>query len=637
MRQLAFLLLLGTCSVASAAPTLGPPLSDHAVLQRGRPIPIWGTAAPRESVTVSLGKTSKTVRADSDGRWRVDLPPMTAGGPYDLTASSGSGQAAARDVVIGDVWLCSGQSNMEYPVRRSLNGEGEAASAADGDLRLMKIPQQLADTPQRSFSKTPAWRAAEPESVGGFSAACYFMVRALRSSQKVPIGAIDDSWGGTPIRAWSDEGAVRASGGTAAADLAALHRSNATAGVRRFGEDWGAWWRSQTGDAVGREPWNSRSGLQWKPVPSLGYWDDWGPEWKAHIGAIWAERTISLTAAEASAPATLLLSAIDDIDQTFVNGVAVGGLNDPTNSRSYVVPADVLKVGDNRIVVYVRNAWGGGGFKGPASEFALKLADGTTKPLQTGWHYAKIADSIPGPPAAPWGSSSGVSTIYNAMVAPLGPTRFAGVAWYQGEADVGQAGYDRRLAAWMSNWRNQFEDPRLPFLIVGLAGWGAVSAKPTESGWAALIDEQRLAVQRDPRTALVSAIDLGEPADIHPSNKQEVGRRLALAARSVVYGDAAGKVGPMPLGAEKAADTILIRFSKPLQTLSASQAMAFEICDAPPNSCRYANAHVEDDKAVLQGDGRPITRVRYAWSDFPIVNLYDFDGLPVPVFELSVH
>jgi sialate O-acetylesterase len=433
-----------------------------------------------------------------------------------------------------------------------------------------------------------------------------------------------------------DEAAVSASGGSNSAALAALHRSNPTAAVRQFGEEWGAWWRAQTGDAPGREPWNSRVGLSWKPVPSLTYWDSWGPDWNKHIGAIWAERILTLTPAEARQAATLSLSAIDDVDQTFVNGVAVGGLNDPANPRSYAVPAGVLKPGDNRIVVYVRNNWGPGGFAGPADKFALTLADGTVKQLGSGWQYARIPDKVPGPPSAPWGSSSGVSIIYNAMVAPLGPMRLTGVAWYQGEADVGQAGYDGRLAAWMANWRNQFGERDLPFLIVGLAGWGPVSAKPTESGWAALINEQRLAVQRDPRSALVSAIDLGEPADIHPANKQEVGRRLALAAKSIVYRNG-GKLGPMPLRAARTGDTITVTFSKPLQTLSGAQAIAFELCDSAPNSCRYADARAEGSTVVLTTDSRRATRVRYAWADYPIVNLYDLDLLPAPVFELPVN
>ena len=630
------LLMAGSSSASIAAPKLGPTLSDHVVLQRAVPIPVWGSADAGEKVTITLGASRVTATADLKGEWRATLPPMQAGGPFELSVASSSGTARANDVLIGDVWLCSGQSNMEYPVRRALNGEGEAQSSADPQLRLVKVPQQLAEVPQRNFTKPAIWQVAAPDTVSDFSAACYFMVRELRVSQKVPIGGIDDTWGGTPIRAWMSEASARASGAGKLADLAELHRSDPNAATRRFGDQWGAWWRSQSGDAPGTEPWNTPDRLSWKPVPSLAYWDSWGAAWKAHIGAIWAERLIDLTAAEAKQSATLLLSAVDDVDQTFVNGVAVGGLNDPANPRSYVVPAGVLKPGENRIVVYVRNNWGPGGFAGPADKFALELSDGTSKPLGSDWQYAVIPDSIPGPPDAPWGSSSGVSTIYNAMVAPLGPTRLTGVAWYQGEADVGQVGYDRRLAAWMANWRAQFGDRNLPFLIVGLAGWGPVSAKPTESGWAALINEQRAAVQRDSRTALISAIDLGEPDDIHPANKQEVGRRLALAAKSLVYSDPKGIFGPMPLSASLAADAVRVTFSKPLQTLSGDRVLGIELCEAASNSCRYADARAEGNAIVIKADGKAATRVRYAWSDYPIVNLYDLDMLPAPVFELPV-
>ena len=636
MRTIALAMLATVSSTTQAAPQLATMFSDHAVLQRGQAIPVWGTAAPREKVTVSLGGSTKVATADKGGAWRVDLPALQAGGPHVLTVTSASGQAVANDVLIGDVWLCSGQSNMEYPVRRALNGEGEAQGGADSQLRLLKVPQQLAELPRQTFAKVPSWQVATPDSVSHFSAACYFMVRELRASQKVPIGAVDDTWGGTPIRAWMNEESVRASGGAEYADLVALQRSNPTAAIRKFGDQWGAWWRAQTADAVGSEPWNSRSGRTWAPVPSLAYWDNWGPEWAKYIGAIWAEKSVTLTAAEAAQAATLSLSVIDDADQTFVNGVAVGGLNDPVNPRRYTVPAGVLKPGENRIVIYARNYWGPGGIAGPAENFALTLADGSSKPLGEGWQYARVPDSIGGPPAAPWGSSSGVAAIYNAMVAPLGPTRFTGVAWYQGEADVGHSGYDKRLAAWMSNWRTQFGDSKLPFFIVGLAGWGAVSSKPTESGWAALIDEQRVAVQRDPRTALISAIDLGDRADIHPANKQEVGRRLALAAKSLVYSDANGKLSPMPVGAARSDGAIAVTFSKPLQTLSGAQALAFELCDAGTGSCRYADARVQGNTVVLKDDGRPATRVRYAWAEYPIVNLYDLDMLPVPVFEVPI-
>jgi sialate O-acetylesterase len=344
---------------------------------------------------------------------------------------------------------------------------------------------------------------------------------------------------------------------------------------------------------------------------------------------------VTLTPGEAAQGATLSLSAVDDMDQTFVNGIAVGGKNDPTNARRYVVPRGVLKPGVNEILVFARNAWGQGGFAGPADKFALAFADGHSKSLATGWEYSRIRDAVGEPPSGPWEGPHGVSTIYNAMVAPLGPLGIKGVAWYQGEADVGQTGYDKRLAAWMANWRAQFRDPQLPFLIVGLAGWGKPVSHPVESGWAATIDEQRLGVGRDPRAALVSAIDLGEPNDIHPANKQEVGRRLALAAHRLVYGDG-GTVGPLPVSAVRQGNSVAVTFTKPLQVLSGTNANAFELCGPSAGSCRYAEARVNGSKVEIAGDGQPINRVRYAWADYPVVNLYDQDMLPAPVFELPV-
>ena len=621
-------------SSAIAAPTIDPQFGTNAVIQRGKPVILSGSAAPNESVTVAFGGEEKRTTASASGRWQASFGPRADGGPFSIHVSGASGEAKADDVVIGDVWLCSGQSNMEYPLRRALNGDGEVQSAGDPLLRVMKVPQQLAEAPQQSFSKNPAWLAADPDSVKDFSAACYFLARELRSSEKVPIGAIDDSWGGTPIRAWMDEAAVRSSGGADVAATVDLYRANPTTAIRQFGGEWGAWWRNQTGDRTGQEPWNASDHLTWKPVPSLTYWDSWGPDWKGWIGAAWLRERVTLTRAEAAQAAILSLSAVDDIDQTFVNGVAVGGKNDPSNPRSYPVPKGMLKAGVNEIMVYARNAWGQGGLTGPADKFALLFADGHSKPLTAGWQYSRIADSVGQPAAAPWEGSSGVSTIYNAMVAPLGPLGMKGVAWYQGEADVGQSGYDKRLAGWMANWRAQFRDPQLPFLIVGLAGWGKPVSHPVESGWAATINEQRLGVERDRRAALASAIDLGEPNDIHPANKQEVGRRLALAAHSLVYRDG-GALGPLPVSAVRQGSSITVTFTKPLQALSGATANAFELC-GPPGSCRYADARVNGNTVVLSGDGQPVTRVRYAWADYPVVNLYDGDMLPVPVFELPI-
>ncbi|HWU93871.1 MAG TPA: sialate O-acetylesterase, partial [Sphingomicrobium sp.] len=552
---------------ANAAPTIDPQFGSHAVIQRGRPILLTGTADSNERLTVTFAGASRTVSANSSGRWQAAFPARAAGGPYSLRVSGPSDAATADDIMIGDVWLCSGQSNMEYPLRRALNGDGEVQSATDADLRLMKVPNQLSNSPRTSFTKVPQWERSTPDSARDFSAACTFMVRDFRKTQKVAIGAIDDSWGGTPIRAWISESAARSSGNALAADLLDVYRTDEPAAVGRFGDDWGKWWRSKTDELPGAEPWNASDRLAWKPVPSIGNWNDWGGDWPTFDGAVWTRKQVTLTQSDAAQSATLSLGVIDDMDETFVNGVAVGGSSDPSSPRNYRIAPGVLHAGRNTIVSYVRDLWGPGGLMGPASAMRIAFADGHKQPLGSGWQYVRIDDAIGMPPVPPWSNNSGVSTIYNAMVAPFGPLQLKGVAWYQGEADVGQPGYDKRLAAMMSNWRTQFRDPKLPFLIVGLAGWGKRTSVPTESGWAALIDEQRLAVERDPHAALASAIDLGEPNDIHPANKQEVGRRLALAGRNLAYPGTGGTVGPLPVRAVRQGGAIVVSFTKPLQTL----------------------------------------------------------------------
>lgn len=622
-------------SSATAAPTIDPQFGDHAVIQRGKPVLLSGSAAPGEIVMVIFADQTHAAKADANGRWQAEFPARDAGKNLQLSVKASGGSASSTDLAFGDVWLCSGQSNMEYPLFRALGYEATKA-ANDPDLRLMKVPHQVADVPQSIFKDPPAWKPSSPDSGANFSAACYFMVSQLREAEKVPIGAIDDSWGATPIRQWMDEASVRAGGEGVVADLVDLYRIDQSKALRGFGDTWASWWRGQSGDAPGQEPWHASDRLQWKSVPKIDYWDAWGPEWKSFDGSVWFRRRVTLTARQAAQAATLSLGVIDDMDQTWVNGVPVGGINDWTTHRLYPVSAGVLKPGVNEIMIFVRDNGGPGGFAGPADEVKLALAGGDVLALPGGWQYSVVDHRIGGPPAPPWTGVASVSKIYNAMIAPFGPIGLKGVAWYQGEADVGVPGYDRRLAAWMADWRAQFRDPQLPFLIVGLAGWGKVTSKPVESGWAALINEQRLGVQRDRRAALVSAIDLGNPSDIHPSDKQRVGQRLALAAEQLAYLDPAGKVGALPLSVSRMSNNIVVRFTKPLQTLSGAQANAFELCGLTAESCRFVDARVQGNKVIIPADGQPVTRVRYAWADYPIVNLYDEDVLPAPVFELPV-
>ena len=621
---------------AVAAPALGPLFGDHAVLQRERPISVWGSAAPGEAVTVTLGEAKASARADQAGHWRLELPAMEAGGPYRLAVAGADGTAAAEDILIGDVWLCSGQSNMELAVDDSIGADG-AGSPPDPKLRLFTVPREAAEAPKAELNGGP-WRIAGPDSVPQFSAACYFMIRDLRASEGVPIGAIHASWGGTQVRAWTDAASVVALGDEDAR-LFALHHQDPATSSARLGESWQQWWRDRSGDAPGTEPWNRGEGLEWKPVPAIANWETWPEPLAGFDGMAWFRKEVTLSAAEAAKGATLELGAIDDQDQTWVNGHLLGGRAMWDAPRRYAIPPGVLHAGRNTIAVNAYDTGGGGGFNGPAELVRLAFADGSSKALGTGWEYSVVAPDPGQPPRAVWDFPLGFTWIHNAMIAPLRDYGLAGVAWYQGEADVGMRGsYADRLASMMRGWRGQFRNPELPFLIVSLANFGQPQRAPAESNWAALRDQQRIAVARDPNAALVVAMDLGERTDIHPANKLDLGHRLARAARTLVYG-ADERVGPEAVRARRDGEGVVVEIdgvTGKLHSWSAARATSVELCAETQESCRYADAVAEEATLRIAGDGRPATRVRYGWADVPVTNLYDEAPLPVGPFELPI-
>jgi len=622
---------------AGAAPTLHPLFSDHAVLQRDRPIRVWGTAGPAEPLSVTFGRARVAAVAGPDGVWRAELPAMAAGGPYRLEVTGADGaRAAAEDVLVGDVWLCSGQSNMELPLTRVLNNDSEIAGADDPQLRILTVPKKIAMAPASGFGAAVAWTAVTPKSVPGFSAACYFMAKGLRASQKVPVGAINASWGGTAIRSWLDEGASRAVA-PGEVGLLDLYRRDPVAANRQFGERWAAWWEAHARQA----PWRDASGLAWKPMPKIAYWETWGdPAFAKFDGIVWARKVVRLTADEAAQARTLSLGVVDEIDETFVNGVPVGNTFGWDVERDYRLPDGLLHAGDNVILVNLLDAWGFGGFQGPAEKLRLGLAGGGSVPLGAGWDYAPAPPGIGDPPRSPWDAAAGLSLIYDGMIAPLGGYGVKGAAWYQGETDAGSpAGYAEKLEAMMAGWRRQLAAPGLPFLIVSLANFGEPASAPRASGWAEIREAQRAAVARDGHAAIVVAMDLGDRLDIHPANKQEVGRRLTQAARALAYGAELAPSGPEIVSATRAPGAVVLRFrgvKGGLHAWSGAHPLGFELCAETQASCRYAEAVADGATIRLADDGRPATRVRYAWADAPVVNLYDEAPLPAGPFEVAI-
>ncbi|RUN78503.1 9-O-acetylesterase [Sphingomonas sp. TF3] len=637
----AFALALGTfVGPACAAPTVGGLLSDHSVVQRNQPIVVTGEAIAGEPVTVVLAGQSAQARAARDGRFRVTLPPLPAGGPYDVLVMAPSGTTALHDVLIGDVYLCSGQSNMELPVERAQNAMGAIMGGADDQLRLVTVAKRTSTTARDRFAQQPSWSAADAKTTGSFSAACFYMVQALRKVAKVPIGAIHSSWGGSQIAAWMGEDAQRAAGRGAQADLLALYARDPAAAERTASAAWESWWRDKTGDTRGHEPWQPDAALDWQPVPKIAFYEDWGvPALQTYLGMLWYQKTITLTPEQARQMATIAIGAIDDADRTWINGKPVGGRGG-WDARMYSVPAGTFVAGRNVITVNVENAYATGGMPGPADAMKLTFADGSIVPIADGWRYAIAKRVLGTSPRVPWDEITGAGTIYNAMIAPLGQTALAGVAWYQGESDTDIPGYADRLKAMMSEWRRQVAQPHLPFAIVSLAGFGTPSIAPGESGWARVRDDQRKVAQDDGHAAVAVTLDLGDPLDIHPGEKHEVGQRLARAMGALVYGQTMSASGPQPLEAtQDTAGNVTVTFAGvtgALHTRSTNQAIGFELCGPEVGSCRYARATVTGNHATLFADNRPVTRVRYAWADFPVVNVVDDAQLPAGPFELRI-
>jgi sialate O-acetylesterase len=628
---------------ADSTLTLGPLFQDHAVLQRGRPIPIWGTAAPRGQVTISFAGQEATARADRSGYWTATLPALEAGGPYSLEAHDGTGATLTlADILVGDVFLCSGQSNMALTVAQSRGGGFVAARSANDRLRLATIAHVGKPAPVSAFDTAPTWEAADPKSVGPFSAACYFFGKEIQETRKVPVGLIHASWGGTAIEPWIGESGLRAIPGfDPRLDILREYAHDEDAANRAYGKLWEDWWR-QHGSSAGA-PWSPAEPGSWTDVPALTNWKTWGvPELATHDGMVWYRRSFTLTAAQAAGEATLSLGGIDEVDETWVNGHAIRNTFGWGTPRTYQLPAGTLRAGDNVIIVNVLSTWDAGGMTGPADAIALTPQGGAAIPLGDGWQYRTVPLAMGRPPRAPWETIAGLTTLYNGMIAPMGPFAIRGVAWYQGESNADAPdGYDRLLGALMASWRAQF-GADLPFLIVQLPDFGPVPTQPTDAGWSELREAQRRAVMADAHAGLVVTIDIGEPDNLHPGDKRDVGLRLARAARHVFYGEDVPPSGPVPLSARRDPAGVIVLFGDvdgSLVTYSANVAIGFELCDSGPGSCRYVAGTVDGNRIVLPvpeaAGWRPV-RVRFCWGPSPVCNLADASKLPAGPFEIRI-
>jgi sialate O-acetylesterase len=631
---LAFALL--AASPAAADPLLHPMFADHAVLQRDRPIRIYGQAAPDSEISVHLGSANATARVATDGQWSATLPAMAAGGPYTLQVSGDGQIQQVSDLLVGDVFLCTGQSNMQMSVHGAANADAAIAAATDGAVRELAVDRIASPVPLTKFSTPVSWKVESPQTAGDFSASCFFFARELRKHVKVPIGLVTAAWGGTRDRGWISGPTLRALGlYNDDLDMLALYRRDQDAASHRWDAAWESWWHSHAKDT----PWKADTS-SWPIAPQgLGPWGDWPglslPEGSAEpgvgfVGQMWLATHVTLTVAQAAQGATLELGRASEEEKSWVNGQGVGGSSLDPNAR-HVLPKGLLHAGDNSVTLNIFCSWRNCGLSGPAATRLIRLSDGSTVPLDQPWHYSKVEALIA--PQLPWGPMHGVGLQYNGMISPIGPYGVKAAIWYQGESNIYFAQhYQASLTAMMADWRGQF-GAALPFLIVQIPNYGPIPTQPVESLWSDVREAQRKTAEADANAALVVTIDIGDPKLLHPTNKQEIGRRLAIAARHLVYGETKAASGTRAASARRNGNTITVSFKDVTRSLSAYNGApnAFELCDAA--SCHWATATLAGDHVILAGIG---TRVRYCWGDSPVCTLSDGSGLPAGPFELAI-
>lgn len=633
MRALVAAALAGATALAAAAPRLAAIFGDGMVLQRHQPVVVWGWAEPGEAVQVQFRGHSRHARADATGRFQLRLPAGPAGGPFEMTLQ-GQGMQQLRDLWVGDVWVASGQSNMEWSLAQAQDGAREVAAAEHPLIRHRTLPHRASLRPEADVA-AGTWHAASPATAGRFTAVGYFFARAVQAQlptvggRAVPIGIVHSSWGGTHAETWMSREAALAE-----PDLApAVQRLPATL------DDWKAFQLSQQRAAAERWQGPARAGdddaagwpaaehddSAWRSLQVPQPWEEQGLP--GFDGVVWFRRTIELSGTQAAAGATLHLGTIDDCDEVWLNGQRLGGVCQWDRLRRYPVPAGLLHEGRNVLVVKVTDTGGGGGFYGDAAVVRLDTAAGAV-PLAGAWRARIQPQVVSQQPQA----NDAPTLAYNGMLHPLLPLRVRGVIWYQGESNVPRAErYAHTFQTLIRDWRRQLGQPALPFYFVQLASFLPLAKNDLNaSAWAELREAQRQTLAL-PHTGMVVTTDVGDANDIHPRDKKTVGERLAAVALRDTYRQPVHASGPRLLSGAAQGEHFVLRFDAPagLAARGGDPLRGFALAGADRRFVR-AQAHIEGHRVVLRADGVPQpVAARYGWVDNPEEsNLVDGRGWP---------
>lgn len=648
MRQLkTTLLLMAMCIgfTVQAKVKLPAVFSNNMVLQQKTNAAIWGKDEPGKTIDIGTTWNKKiyTGIADQNGNWKIMVATPAYGGPYRITISDGE-ELTLNNVLIGEVWLCSGQSNMEMPLAgwgKIKDYEKEISDAKYPNIRLLQVEHQTANQPQADARVTGGgWQECNPQNITGFSSVAYFFARELYKKKGIPVGLIHASWGGTIAEAWTSGSTLKGMPYFAAA-VNKIERTDQDKITQNYARDLENWGKSvlakDAGLEFGKPLWTATAydDSAWKTMTLPAYWEE--SALPAFDGIVWFRKKISIPASWAGSELKIKMGTIDDDDITYYGGIKIGETKGYSETRSYTVPAGQVKAGDFALTVRVSDLTGSGGIYGEKKVLSVNSATGESISLDGDWKYM-IGLNFKDAPVLPASSQepNRPTVLYNAMINPFIPFAIKGAIWYQGESNADRANQYRTLfPAMITDWRKKWNIGDFPFYFVQLANYMKTPELPGPSNWAELRDAQ-LKTLSLPGTGMAVAIDIGEGRDIHPKNKQEVGRRLALIALARTYGEKTSFSGPIAVSQQIHGDSVTLGFKYAeggLKTKDGAALTGFSVAGAD-HKFYWAQAIIKEKKVVVSCADvtRPVA-VRYAWADNPACNLYNAAGLPASPFR----
>jgi sialate O-acetylesterase len=619
--------------------------SNHMVIQQKTNAAIWGKGIPNHVIKISTTWSTKTYasKSDKDGKWKILVSTPAYGGPYSVTISDGT-KLTLQNILIGDVWVCSGQSNMEMPLAgwgKIKDYQEEIAAAKYPDIRLLQVNHVVSNMPlENAEVANGGWMSCTPENISGFSSTAYFFAREVYKKTGIPIGLIHTSWGGTIAEAWTSRSTLKT-----LPDFAAAADKIAGTKVSKDGRGYqrklATWQKLVTNKDKGyvnaKSVWAAPSfeDSQWKSMLLPEIWEQAGlPDFD---GVVWFRKKITLPQSWAGKPIKINLGMIDDHDVAFFNGEQIGETDGYDQPRVYTIPAGKVKAGEVVLTVRVFDSGGGGGIYGGKNALSVTSADGETISLDGEWKYQiglNLKNIAPMPVID--NSPNRVTVLYNAMINPFIQFSIRGAIWYQGESNADRAvQYEELFPAMIRDWRRKWNIGDFPFYFVQLANYMKRTDQPGSSAWAELRDAQ-LKTLAMPNTGMSVSIDIGEEKDIHPKNKQEVGRRLGLIALAKTYGKNIAYSGPKVTSSRIVNNSIILNFNHTdggLAAMDGKPLRGFAIAGAD-QKFYWATATINGTQVIVSAPevSSPVA-VRYAWADNPEVNFYNGAGLPASPFR----